>query len=419
MLIFSLSITILFALITWHRFDRGVFLLFALLPTYLIRFSIGPLPTTLLELLLLSTVSIGLLQYKDNIIPTCQSLWREHRWILIAATIFLIGVNIGMLTSINLREALGEWKAFYVEPVFLAITLLIAAKRNPNVPRAMLAGITTCATVAIVFTLWQVATGGTFVPDGFWQPDGSFRATGWYGFPNGIGIMLGLSFFPVLLYIGQQSKASWQYISLGIVYVVLTLAALLFARTTGALIGIAAGTGMLLLAHQRTRLMTLILGGIGVAIFALLPMAHPVKQELLLQDRSGQIRTHMWAETAELLKDRPLLGASMASYDERIEPYHTTVNGEGIEIFHHPHNIFLTMWVNTGLIGLIGFVLLLLACTIHLVRTQQWYLLAFFAAFVTMGLVDSPYIKNDWSVLVWAMVAFSLVPRQHEATPRP
>lgn len=389
----SLLLTILFAIASWKRYGLGVALFFTLLPTYLIRFSIGPYPTTLLELLLVVLVLIGLYKYKLQI--------QLPKLVTIGTLFFLIGATIGVLTAIDLRPALGEWKAFYISPILLASTLFLASKQNKQIYNSILLGITVSATGVILFTLWQVATGGTFVPPGFVQPDGSFRATGWYGFPNGVGILLGLSFFPAIAYLRKIPKS---IVTIPL-FVLASLTTMLFAKSTGALIAIAAGTGVLLLIYKKKRMVTMIAGVVGAIVFLLLPMDNPVKQELLLQDRSGQIRTHMWAEAWELLKDRPFVGAGMASYEERIVPYHTTVNGEGIEIFHHPHNIFLTIWVNTGLIGLMGFILLLVSTTNHAVRTQEWYLLAFLTACIVMGLVDSPYIKNDWSVLFWAGVA--------------
>ena len=134
----------------------------------------------------------------------------------------------------------------------------------------------------------------------------------------------------------------------------------------------------------------------------------------------------MWSESIELIKDRPLLGAGLASYDERIAPYHTTVNGEGIEIFHHPHNLVLTMWTHIGLLGLIGFVLIALSALQHaykLVKTigyHESYRRAFeaFVAIMVMGLVDSPYIKNDWAIVFWAVVAilFMTIPKKIVST---
>ncbi|PIR77413.1 MAG: hypothetical protein COU30_02580 [Candidatus Magasanikbacteria bacterium CG10_big_fil_rev_8_21_14_0_10_38_6] len=92
-----------------------------------------------------------------------------------------------------------------------------------------------------------------------------------------------------------------------------------------------------------------------------------------------------------------------------------------IEVFHHPHNLFLTIWVNTGLIGLIGFVWVLVwfyrvglsfimkhkkkdisTNTNHLLVL---FLLATMTSILVTGLVDSPYIKNDYSLLFWFLVA--------------
>jgi len=121
----------------------------------------------------------------------------------------------------------------------------------------------------------------------------------------------------------------------------------------------------------------------------------------------------MWQDTINLLQDRPLLGAGLASYDERIAPYHTMVNGEGIEIFHHPHNIFLTMYVNLGVFGLIGFILMIIGLFFSATRKYGLWImvLALITTFVVTGLVDSPYIKNDLAVLFWVF-PLMLVARQ-------
>jgi O-antigen ligase len=105
------------------------------------------------------------------------------------------------------------------------------------------------------------------------------------------------------------------------------LLAIIFSKSTGGLIGIAAGIGVLLLFHKKTRAPALILAGMVLIAVFLLPSDKVIRQELLAQNRSGQIRIAMWKEAGQLLADRPLLGAGLASYTERVEPYHTTVNG--------------------------------------------------------------------------------------------
>ena len=154
------------------------------------------------------------------------------------------------------------------------------------------------------------------------------------------------------------------------------------------------------------------------------PQLSDIKQELFLQDRSGQIRLSIWQETGRFLKDHPLSGAGLASYTEKIKPYHTTLNGEGIEIFHHPHNIFLTMWVNLGLLGLISFLIIIIwfikqslsknNLTMKQFSNETIFLFASMTVIIITGLVDSPYIKNDLAILFWLLPALVLITQKYE-----
>ena len=130
-----------------------------------------------------------------------------------------------------------------------------------------------------------------------------------------------------------------------------------------------------------------------------------------MQDRSGQIRLDMWAETIEFLKDNPIKGAGLASYKTLIYPYRID---KWIEVFHHPHNIFLTIWVNTGIIGLFGFTWIIVwFYRVGLMNLKKdkliIFLLATITAFTTTGLVDSPYIKNDLAIFFWILPALLIV----------
>ena len=118
-----------------------------------------------------------------------------------------------------------------------------------------------------------------------------------------------------------------------------------------------------------------------------------------------------------------LTGAGLAAYSKKIAPYHQKVNGENIEIFHHPHNIFLTMWVNLGILGLIGFVWILVwffsvALSRNNLTIGQFnnstiipFLAASMITLLTTGLVDSPYIKNDLSIFFWALMTLLVISR--------
>jgi O-antigen ligase len=289
---------------------------------------------------------------------------------------------------------------------------------------------------------------GWLVPEAFWQNQNTFRVTAWYGFPNAVGLFLAplvpLAFFLIKenwnkiknLIIGnyelgiRKRIVNYFIIIIPLFFIPASLFAIVFAKSTGALVGLITGLGFLLLINKSTRLITCLVGLVGIVSLVSLPQLSGIKDEILLQDRSGQIRISIWHETARFLKDNPIFGAGLASYTDKIKPYHTTLNGEGIEIFHHPHNIFLTMYVNLGLLGLIGFVaiiisLFLIPCLAgrqayslsnqsQNMEHRTWdnisiYLITSLIIILVMGLVDSPYIKNDLSILFWLLPALLII----------
>jgi O-antigen ligase len=124
-------------------------------------------------------------------------------------------------------------------------------------------------------------------------------------------------------------------------------------------------------------------------------------------------RIELWTDTLRLLRARPLLGAGLSGFADRITPYythfHTAAN------FIDPHNIVLNFWVETGLLGLLAFAWILGAAVVSTARgwvtlpagwrPYQLGVLLAMAAVVVHGLVDVPYFKNDLSLEFWALLA--------------
>lgn len=404
-----------FFFVAWYRFYLGIGLVLFFLPAYLIRFHLGPLPTTVLEVMIWTIVLIFFIQttvkaewaaVRDRLIHIA----RQRKTFFIAAGVFLLSATVSIFTALDTRAALGEWKAFYVEP-FLFFLIIIGAGQNTeqrkHLMHSILVGLVFSGLATALLAIYQHNT-GWMVPWAFWENGQSYRVTGWYGFPNGVGLFLApLPFLALLLLSDRGWKNFWLARLPAILLIVTVPLALIYAKSTGGLIGLLAGIGLLLLFHAKTRWPALVIGAIGILGVMTTPALEPIKNEMLARDRSGQIRVAMWGEAVELLSDRPVVGAGLASYQDRVRPYHTTVNGDGIEIFHHPHNLFLTMYVNLGIMGLMGFIWLLVS--FYRSGLHQPFFLAAMTTIVVHGLVDSPYIKNDLAVLFWILPALLLL----------
>jgi len=424
-LIFISFYAIVFFILTWRRFEWGLFLFFLFLPTYLIRFQVGPLPSTVLEVMLLLLVAIWFFKDKNytKIFRHFVWFWREHKILSLGILLFLLGATISVFTALDIKKALGEWRAFYIEPLLLFFVLtsysknLSDEKRTEQINHSILLPLIISGLATSVLAIYQHFT-GWLVPHAFWANRNTYRVTAWYGFPNAVGLFLA-PLIPVALFLIKQqwnrTKKIFHFPTLiSILFIVCSLPAIFFAKGSGPLLGVAAGIGVLMLCYKKTRWISLALGILGVIGIILLPTEHALKQELLAKNYSGQLRRDIWSETVELLKDRPLTGAGIASYEERILPYRAD---KWIEVFHHPHNIFLTIWINTGLIGLSGFFFILIWFFhkgIQYLKINTDFILASMAVILVMGLVDSPYIKNDLSILFWLFPFLLLQKVEHK-----
>src|SRR3990167_797188 len=88
-------------------------LLLLLLPTYLIRFSIAGVPTTVLEILIYIVFVYGLWRaYRDGFkkIPLKISL---------PAGLLIIALIVSTFISPDKRTALGEFKGFFIDPILV------------------------------------------------------------------------------------------------------------------------------------------------------------------------------------------------------------------------------------------------------------------------------------------------------------
>jgi O-antigen ligase len=124
-------------------------------------------------------------------------------------------------------------------------------------------------------------------------------------------------------------------------------------------------------------------------------------------------RQEMWSETWQMLGDNWWTGAGLASYPERVAPYHQK---DYIEIYLYPHNVIFNFWSEIGLVGLIGFVLMVVCFFVvplkNLAKQDRVKVLILKAGMFVLlvhGLVDVPYFKNDLAVLWWMILVGALI----------
>jgi len=380
---------------------RWAFLLFiGFLPAYLIRFPFGNIPTTALEAMF-------------AILVVAWMMKREKRLIDIkgwgALLLLWLGVaTLQMFVSPDFRAAAGVWKAYFIEPVIfflMACDFLRTHEERDQALRALGGTALAVGGLALLqhFTGWGVPPpfNGVPIPP---ATEAEFRSTAFYGFPNAIGLFLAplLPLFLGCLYADRKKKvlaAFWTAV------VILSGLALLLAESEGAIIGAAAGVVAAGILAPKTRKLALGIAAAGAAVILIVsPLRHFALEKASLNDWSGRVRKEIWAETFEMLKDRPIFGAGLSGYQATFVPYHKAGH---IEIFQYPHTILLNLWSELGLAGVIVFILLMIRFFRQALATKSWTLAGAGVALLVHGLVDVPYFKNDLAMLFWLLMAFA------------
>jgi len=360
--------------------------LIAALPAYLIRFQILGVPFTLLEAMIL--ISFGTWFFK-NYKQVLQNIKRKLKidgrrqtaddrklinYPFGKEIIFLLIISyIAVAVSGFSYESLGIWKAYFFEPILLFILIInVFGKREKReklsfgYPKLsfILWPLAVSALIVSLFAIYQKFT-GAFIFNEFWAAKETRRITSFFGYPNAVGLYLG----PIILILfgwlfsqartdkkgifnfqfsifksplwrdparnkknkvaGQFSITNYQIILIKKFFTILTIIAsvmsIYFAKSEGALIGVAAGLALFgLLAGKKTRRATtglIILALAGIMAYA--PAKDYAIKKITLKDLSGEIRKAQWRETLEMLKDgRLITGAGLANYQKAVKPYH-------------------------------------------------------------------------------------------------
>ncbi|MFA6496946.1 MAG: O-antigen ligase family protein [Patescibacteria group bacterium] len=398
--IFLTFVLIAFAVLAWQDLKFALILLCGLTPTYLVRFDVGPIPTTLLECLLLITLATFVIRYRSRLLTWTK---RKPKFTLASISLILIAISsiVAVVIAPNHISALGIWKAYYLEPFLFAVIAYSRFDRTDY--KKLFIALCTSGIVVALFAIIQV-TFHIGIPEA-WITEN--RATSFFPYPNAVGLLLAPIVSAMIAFLSTSPDPSLLRRGVrgrnGILVVAaLFLVTIGLAKTEAALVAIPTALFIVAIMTPLITKKTKILGTIGAAtvflfIFTFLPT---IASKLTLNDASGLVRRTQWSETLHMLADHAYLGVGLNGYPTALVPYH---NPTLYEIFQYPHNIFLNVWSELGLIGLIGLIGLM-SFSLHFTwqnKKDPW-VLACFAALLTMfihGLVDVPFSKNDLAIM--------------------
>jgi O-antigen ligase len=426
---------LIFIYFSWKDVKNGIFSIGFLLPTYLIRFTLLGIPTTLLEGLIWLLFIIWLIKLKKakkltfspfRIIKNLfkfdypkdnfkNPVPKHFRFPII---LLLMAACLGVIASPNVIGAMGAWKAYFIDAVAFLLLFVYNVNTNEDIKKVIRMLGWTVLTIGL-FAVIQKLT-GWLIPNPFWQAAATRRITTFYGYPNANALFVLPIIFLTLINL-LSDKRSWEKVFNWLV-IILGILTIIFAKSNGAEIGLLFGAIFLLLSYKKTRFATLIillLFSLGISILPqprnYLKKAYIQASQIHLNDQPTdiQLRIQPWRETINMLHNRPLFGSGLAGYQTIIKYYH---QNRHIEIFIYPHNFFLNFWTETGLIGLIAIIWLILAFFWQCYRNNKTHkcilniiIASAMIALLVHGLVDVPYFKNDLSLLFWIIIGSVII----------
>jgi O-antigen ligase len=373
----------------------------ACLPLYVVRYRIGPLPTTLLENLIWVTIAAYLL-----------SLWSERRLPAartpydIPILLLLVAGVIGIIVSPDHTRALGIYRAYFVEAIlifYVAVDLVRTKDELRTVLLVAAAGALVMAGGQTVLFMATLARHSVQIDDAPSFLNTSANAVALFLEPP-LAFAAGFALFPT------TSKERW----LGVASLSLLLVAMVLTLSRAAYAALAVLAVVLVLSVPSRRLRLGVVGALALVLLVVLELPF-INERLGTLNHSVELRLSIYNQAVSMLKQRPILGAGISGFPIRVAPFRP----EGQEIELYPHDLWLTTWSELGLLGVIAFAAIFFGLLWRgwraLPRAEDiykpviWGSVGALLLYLVHGLFDSPYWKNDLSVEFWLIAALQVI----------
>ena len=371
----------------------------ALAPAYTIRWKVGFYPTTLLELAIGITVVVFLVELRRQ---RAGLTWRTP--FTIPAALLLAAGAISVVVAPDHRAALGLYRAYFIEPIaffFLLGEVLQTARQAAWIVAGLALAVILLGIPNVVVTLNAIRDHSLNV--GGVPPVVIYQAANAVALLDVPVIALAAS---LLVYgAGRPVRVA------GALFLLFSVPAVLLTFSRGGYFALLAVAVALALTHRRRWWLLAAVGAALLLVTRIGPIGRRLAHVLSLSDPSNSLtpRLQLWGITMHALKAHPIFGGGISGFAHAIAPYRGTYT----ELHIYPHNIFLDFWIETGILGLVAFVWILVAAARLAIRgwrrgppdwqpVQLGVGLALLAV-VAHGMVDNPYWKNDLSLLFWVL----------------
>jgi len=392
-----------FAYLVRKDLHRGIYAGIFLMPAYLVRFALFGIPTTALEVIIYILFLFWIVSIREDAgrRGNISVFSKEDRMLFSGIALLFLGMIFSTLHSVNLRVSLGALKGWFIDPFLFFIVYISVIKSKKEIRKSLLSFVLSGFAVAAIAIMFALGGSLTF--------DGRLRA--FYESPNYLAMYLTPAFlFAFFLFgFGKRTDKNDRKAQAFILFILLS--ALLLTRSYGAALGAAAAlafgflrkyAGQKLQVDNKSKKIFAAAAFIAVALFAFLS-CQKAEQIITAGERSSlSSRFMIWNAAGEMLKDSPIIGIGPGTFQQVYLEYQSRFSVPYLEwAVPQPHNTFLAFYLQTGLVGFAGFILILF-WLFKRARADDIVFL-FLVYFLVHGMIDTLYWKNDLA-LIFALV---------------
>jgi O-antigen ligase len=484
-IIFIVAVIAYFIFTLW-RLEWAVTAFPLLLPFYLFKVNFFVVPCTLVEAIIYAMFAAFILRWiYENLSPHSWvtamftsvkagvvrrvPFTRRYKSLLVPLVVFVFAAFLSLLFVQNItlfdgqvfdgmKTALGILKGWIIAPV-LYLLLLMAVIKSNNRLLDVLNFYGLSAVILSIWALFQVTTDGYSTMDA--RASGPFESANYlslYIVPALVYSMVRIKELIIPLSVEEKSpfwqrvfarknvKEDHPEVSLFIIGFLLIFLALLATKAyAGMLSALIAGLFYFGLEYVEFRIRhteaknpwKFLIGFVVfvVVILGIIYVIDPGKWQSMFQfdeRNSSSVRVEVYQVSGGLLAENWLTGIGMGHYEPLYKENAVEILGHEPYEWNmlHPHNLFIAMWLNLGLLGLIAFIWILVvtfkrsayhfrkfaSTEINSAAKLRVLGMALLVSILVYGLFDTQFFKNDLSVLFWIIIAVIFV-ADHEDIP--
>lgn len=378
------------------------------MPLYLWHVKIFGIPTNVFELVMLFSLVWWLSESKKTLLNQYRNIPRN---IKLSIALILLGITTSLIANGVSTNGLGILKSWFLIPIAFSFAIFTQTRSGNDARKVLSAICFSVFCVSLISVYYKLTGQVTF--------DG--RLQGFYSSPNYLSMFLAPGILIGIYFLIDSLKRKLSLINLLLAFLLLPIiVSLYFTYSYSSWLALFSSVPIVFLPQISKNKRLLAAAGLTLVLaIAIFLQSGTQKFSNLLhvsQRSSIASRVIIWTSAGLMIHNHPIFGIGPGNfqniylgYQKYFPPYLEWAVPE-------PHNIFLAFWLQTGLLGLFGFILLLVNLFQILKKVlrneksagMSALLLSFFVYVIINGLFDTPYWKNDLSFLFWIFVFLTL-----------